>query len=120
VPARCPGAVRRRFDSPCVGRVRQRAALETALSNVVRDRTCHLLTVLGGAGVGKSRLVWEFAGGFASDVTVLRGRCLPYGEGITYWPLAEIVREITRAEGRGPAEQAGTWVAGRRPGGGEA
>src|SRR5262249_29848262 len=94
VPARVPGSVRRRFDSAFVGRVRQRAALETALSDVVRDRTCHLLTVLGGAGVGKSRLVWEFAGGFASDVTVLRGRCLPYGEGITYWPLAEIVREI--------------------------
>src|SRR5262249_2503935 len=67
--ARAPGHARR-FDSPFVGRVRQRAALETALGNVVRDRTCHLLTVLGGAGMGKSRLVWEFASGFAGDVTV--------------------------------------------------
>jgi len=106
----------RRFDSPFVGRVRERAALETALSKVVRDRTCHLLTVLGGAGVGKSRLVWEFAGGFAGDVTVLRGRCLPYGEGITYWPLAEIVREITRAEGRDPGEQAASAIAARLAG----
>jgi predicted ATPase/class 3 adenylate cyclase len=105
VVARAPGSVRR-FDSPFVGRVRQRAACEAALSKVVRDRTCHLLTVLGGAGVGKSRLVWEFARGFAGDVTVLRGRCLPYGEGITYWPLAEIVREITRAEGWDPAASA--------------
>src|SRR6266850_7420817 len=54
VLARAPGNVRRSFDSPFVGRVRERAALETALSRVVRDRTCHLLTVLGGAGVGKS------------------------------------------------------------------
>ncbi|MCI0429261.1 MAG: AAA family ATPase [Rhodospirillales bacterium] len=115
VLARAPGSVRR-FDSPFVGRVRQRAVLETALSEVVRDRTCHLLTVLGGAGVGKSRLVWEFAGGFAGDVTVLRGRCLPYGEGITYWPLAEIVREITRAEGRDPGEQSASAIAARLAG----
>jgi predicted ATPase/class 3 adenylate cyclase len=115
VLARASGSVRR-FDSPFVGRVRERAALETALSKVVRDRTCHLLTVLGGAGVGKSRLVWEFAGGFAGDVTVLRGRCLPYGEGITYWPLAEIVREITRAEGRDPGEQSASAIAARLAG----
>ncbi len=83
---------------------------------MVRDRTCHLLTVLGGAGVGKSRLVWEFAGGLAGDVTVLRGRCLPYGEGITYWPLAEIVREITRAEGRDPGEQSASAIAARLAG----
>jgi predicted ATPase/class 3 adenylate cyclase len=115
VVARAPGSVRR-FDSPFVGRERERAALETALSNVVRDRTCHLLTVLGGAGVGKSRLVWEFARGFAGDVTVLRGRCLPYGEGITYWPLAEIVREIARAEGRDPGEQSASAIAARLAG----
>jgi predicted ATPase/class 3 adenylate cyclase len=115
VVARTPGSVRR-FDSPFVGRVRERAALGTALSTVVRDRTCHLLTVLGGAGVGKSRLVWEFTGGLAGDVTVLRGRCLPYGEGITYWPLAEIVREITRAEGRDPGEQSASAIAARLAG----
>src|SRR5262245_49070763 len=115
VLARAPGSVRR-FDSPFVGRVRERAMLETALSNVVRDRTCHLLAVLGGAGVGKSRLVWEFAGGFAGDVTVLRGRCLPYGEGITYWPLAEIVWQIARAEGRDPGEQSASAIAARLAG----
>ncbi len=106
----------RRFDSPFVGRVRERAMLETAFGNVVRNRTCHLLTVLGGAGVGKSRLVWEFASGFASDVTVLRGRCLPYGEGITYWPLAEIVRELKRAEGPGLGEQHSATIAARLAG----
>ena len=116
VVARAPGSVRRRFDSLFVGRVNERAAFEAALSKVVRDRTCHLLTVLGGAGVGKSRLVWELARGFAGDVTVLRGRCLPYGEGITYWPLAEIVREIARAEGRDPGEQSASALAARLAG----
>lgn len=115
VLARALGSVRR-FDSPFVGRGRQRAALEAALGAVVHDRTCHLLTVLGGPGVGKSRLVWEFARAFAGDVTVLRGRCLPYGEGITYWPLAEIVREITRAEGRDSSEQPASAIAARLAG----
>ncbi len=44
-------------------------------------------------------------------MTVLRGRCLPYGEGITYWPLAEIVREIARAEGLDPGEQSAATIA---------
>ncbi|WP_119302017.1 ATP-binding protein [Dongia deserti] len=112
VRTRVPGSVRR-FDSPFVGRVRERALLETTLRDVVRDRTCHLLTVLGGAGVGKSRFVSEFAGVLAGDVTVLRGRCLPYGKGITYWPLAEIVRQIARAEGRDPGEQTESAISAR-------
>jgi class 3 adenylate cyclase len=115
VVARAPGSVRR-FDSPFVGRARQRAVIETALGNVIRDKACHLLTVLGGAGVGKSRLVWEVAGGFAGDVTVLRGRCLPYGEGITYWPLAEIVRQIARTEGRDPGVQSASALLARLAG----
>ena len=115
VLAHAPGLARR-FDSPFVGRERQRAVLDTAFGTVVRDRACHLLTVLGGAGIGKSRLVREFTGGLAGDVTVLRGRCLPYGEGITYWPLAEIVREITRAEGLDPGEQSAATIAARLAG----
>ena len=115
VLAHAPGLARR-FDSPFVGRERQRAVLETVFGNVVSDRACHLLTVLGDAGVGKSRLVREFTSGLAGDVTVLRGRCLPYGEGITYWPLAEIVREITRAEGLDPGEQSAAAIAARLAG----
>lgn len=113
--ARDPGSVRR-FNSPFIGRASERAVLEATLRNVVRDRTCHLLTVLGGAGVGKSRFVWEFAGGLAGNVTVLRGRCLPYGEGITYWPLAEIVRQIARAEGRDPGEPSASVISARLAG----
>ena len=104
VLAHAPG-VARRFDSPFVGRERQRALLETVFRNAVGDRTCHLVTILADAGVGKSRLVREFTSGLAEDVTVLHGRCLPYGEGITYWPLAEIVRELTRAEGPDSGKQ---------------
>ncbi len=99
--AHAPG-VARHFDSPFVGRERPRAVLETVLGTAVADRACHLLTVVGAAGVGKSRLVWEFTSGLAGNATVLRGRCLSYGEGITYWPLAGIIREITRAEGLDP------------------
>jgi predicted ATPase/class 3 adenylate cyclase/DNA-binding SARP family transcriptional activator len=95
----------RRFDSPFVGRDRQRAALQAVFANAVSDRACHLLTVLGGAGVGKSRLVQEFVGALGAEVTVLRGRCLPYGEGITYWPLAEVVKDLGRSEGQDPGEQ---------------
>ena len=102
--AHAPGRFRR-FDSPFVGRERQRAALQSVFENAVSDRACHLLTVLGGAGVGKSRLVQEFVESLGNEVTVLRGRCLPYGEGITYWPLAEVVKDVARAAGQDPGEQ---------------
>ena len=90
----------RRFDSPLVGRERQLGALRTVYENAASDRACHLLTVLGTAGVGKSRLVQEFVAALGDEVTVLKGRCLPYGEGVTYWPLAEVVRELARTAGR--------------------
>ena len=105
VLAHAPGLARQ-FDSPFMGRERQRAALETVFGNAVVGRACQLLTVLGDAGVGKSRLVWEFTSGLAGGATVLRGRCLSYGEGITYWPLGGLLREIMRAEGLDPEQSA--------------
>ena len=83
----------RRMDSPLVGRTRQLAQLRQAFEEVVADRVCHLFTVLGPAGVGKSRLVQEALAELGDDAMVLRGRCLSYGEGITYWPLIEVVRD---------------------------
>ena len=56
-------------------------------------RRCRLVTVVGEAGVGKSRLIDEFVRSVQERATVLRGRCLPYGDGITFWPLAEAVRQ---------------------------
>jgi predicted ATPase/class 3 adenylate cyclase len=109
VLAHAPGFARR-FDTPFVDRERERAVLNSLFGDVVSAKACHLLTVLGDAGVGKSRLMLEFTSGRAPDVTVLRGRCLPYGEGITYWPLAEIVREIARADGLDPDKQSAATI----------
>jgi class 3 adenylate cyclase len=83
----------RRDGVPMVGRERQRKQLENAFDTVVGDRTCQLFTVLGTAGVGKSRLVTEFLGGL-EGATVTRGRCLSYGEGISYWPVTEVVKQL--------------------------
>ena len=109
VLAHTPGFARR-FETPFVGRERERATLDSVFSNVASTSACTLLTLLGDAGVGKSRLILEFTSGLPPDVTVLRGRCLPYGEGITYWPLAEIVRDIARAEGLDPGKQSAATI----------
>jgi class 3 adenylate cyclase/tetratricopeptide (TPR) repeat protein len=83
----------RRFDAPFVGRTVELAHLEQAYERAARDRACHLFTVLGPAGIGKSRLTYEFL--FRrTNAAVLRGRCLAYGEGITYFPLVEILEAI--------------------------
>ncbi len=84
--------------SPMVGRARERSRLQHAFEQAVGDRSCQLFTVLGPAGVGKSRLVQEFLGGLWPEALVARGRCLPYGEGITYWPLLEAVKEAIGLE----------------------
>jgi class 3 adenylate cyclase/predicted ATPase len=83
----------RRFDAPMVGRERQLVLLRGAFENVVSERACHLFTVLGAAGVGKSRLAAEFLA-TVEDATVVRGHCLSYGEGITYWPVVEILKQL--------------------------
>src|SRR3954454_9507943 len=82
----------RRHDAPMIGRERQRELLEGAFANVVSDRSCHLFTILGVAGVGKSRLAQEFLA--TLDTTVVTGRCLSYGEGISYWPVTEVVKQL--------------------------
>jgi predicted ATPase/class 3 adenylate cyclase/DNA-binding SARP family transcriptional activator len=84
----------RSLHSPLVGRDQQLEALSRAFEAAVASGTCHLVTVLGAAGVGKSRLVEEFAARLGDDAWVLSGRCLPYGEGITFWPLAEVLRDL--------------------------
>jgi class 3 adenylate cyclase/tetratricopeptide (TPR) repeat protein len=85
--------IERRLEAPLVGRSDELAALLEAFEQVTRDNRCHLVTVLGEAGVGKSRLVAEVAERLRPQAAVLKGRCLSYGEGITFWPLAEIVRQ---------------------------
>jgi class 3 adenylate cyclase len=82
-----------RLASPMIGRERERRRLNDAFEQAVSDRSCQLFTVLGLAGVGKSRLVLEFLADVAGQAVVARGRCLPYGEGITFWPLMEVLKE---------------------------
>ena len=83
----------RRPTVAMVGRERQQRLLDDAFANVVGDRSCHLFTVLGTAGVGKSRLVAEFLERL-DTATVIGGRCLSYGEGISYWPVTAAVKEL--------------------------
>jgi DNA-binding SARP family transcriptional activator len=85
----------RQLDLPLVGRSHEQGALEASFERALRTGNCQLVTVLGAAGVGKSRLVEEFALSLGQRVRVLRGRCPAYGEGITYWPIAELVRDAT-------------------------
>ena len=89
--------VARRLDSPMVGRERELARLRQTFEAATADRSCQLFTILGTPGVGKSRLVEEFVGSLG-EATVLRGRCLPYGEGITFFPVGEVVKEAAGLE----------------------
>ena len=86
-------AFERRLDSAMVGRVRELALLRQAFERAVSESGCHLFTMLGPGGVGKSRLVAELVAGLGGEADVLSGRCLSYGEGITYWPLVEVFRQ---------------------------
>jgi class 3 adenylate cyclase/tetratricopeptide (TPR) repeat protein len=86
----------RRLDVPIVGRERELRLLANAWERVVTERSCHLFTLLGAAGVGKSRLVAEFLDGL-TEARVVRGRCLSYGDGITYWPVVEVLKQLPQA-----------------------
>jgi class 3 adenylate cyclase len=86
------GDLQRSAVTEMVGRERELTRLRVVFDQAVHDRTCQLFTVLGSAGVGKSRLAAEFLSGV--DATVLRGRCLSYGDGITYWPVVEILKQL--------------------------
>ena len=81
----------RRLDTPLVGRNAELERLHEELSKVIEERRCRLTTIVGPAGIGKSRLGNELLRGAGEEATTLVGRCLPYGEGITYWPLRGIV-----------------------------
>ncbi len=101
---RTRGRRARRFVSPMVGRERERARLLEAFQRALADRSCELVTILGAAGVGKSRLVQEFVDGLEGRALVASGRCLPYGEGITFWPLFEAVKDVAGLDDSEPAE----------------
>ena len=100
-------APRRPAPRPLVGRAYELAALESLYARVVAERRPHLVTVVGHAGIGKSRLVDEFGADH-------RGRCLPYGEGITYWALREILARAAADHARRQRGGRGGQAAGAR------
>ncbi len=102
------------LESPLVGRALELTLMHATYARVQAEQRPHLITLLGVPGIGKSRLMREFiqreeeTAKSASNIQrlvmprVLQGRCPPYGEGITYWPLIEILRSLLRAqEGEG-------------------
>jgi class 3 adenylate cyclase/tetratricopeptide (TPR) repeat protein len=88
---------RRLSAAPMVGRERELQVLREAFAEALDSRACRAVTVVGAAGVGKSRLVAEFLGGLDGARVVL-GRCVAYGDGITYRPVAEVVRQLRPLE----------------------
>jgi class 3 adenylate cyclase/tetratricopeptide (TPR) repeat protein len=84
----------RRLDSPLVGRERERDLLGAMFEQSVAERSCKLVTVVGAAGIGKSRLTNDFVRTVGATAIVATGRCLSYGEGITFWPLVEVLRDL--------------------------
>ena len=86
-----------RAMTPFVGREAESLLLRETLDEVVATRGPRMVTVLGPAGIGKSRLVRAFRADLHDQATTVVGRCLPYGSGIAYWPVAEIARRLAGA-----------------------
>jgi class 3 adenylate cyclase/tetratricopeptide (TPR) repeat protein len=87
-------APERSHESRFVGRERELGFIREAWQRAVTGQ-CELVTVVGDPGIGKSRLVAEALA--TLDVRIVRGRCLPYGEGITYWPVVEVIKQLDAA-----------------------
>ena len=89
----------RRLDAPLIGRARELDLLRDTFAGVVADRSCRLVTVFGPAGIGKSRLATELSHEVRDTARTLSGRCLPYGDGITFWPLVQIIGALGSDDG---------------------
>jgi class 3 adenylate cyclase/tetratricopeptide (TPR) repeat protein len=95
--------------APIVGRDRELALLRTLFERVAGEARAHLVTIYGDAGIGKSRLMHEFIASLEDaepSLQIVRGRCLPYGEGVTYWPLAEIIKGVAGILDNDPSDVA--------------
>jgi class 3 adenylate cyclase/tetratricopeptide (TPR) repeat protein len=103
--SRDPGSPTGVLSSPLIGRDVELAMIRNTFERTIRDRRAHLVTIYGEPGVGKSRLARDFVAGL-DGATVLVGRCLPYGEGITYWPLAEMIKASAGIADNDPPEEA--------------
>src|SRR3954452_1910402 len=81
-----------------VGREGELRELRAAFDRAPGARTCHLITVAGPAGIGKTRMARDFVGSLGDAATVVTGRCLSYGQGLTFWPLRDVVNELAGTE----------------------
>ena len=94
--------------SPLVGRAEELAILRAELDAAVTSGSARLVKIVAAAGAGKSRLASEFLGTVPDGTTVTRGRCLSYGQGITFWPIAEALREVAGVHDDDPLDLART------------
>jgi class 3 adenylate cyclase/tetratricopeptide (TPR) repeat protein len=84
----------RRLDAPLVGRAKELERLRSLVEEAFAERRCRIVMVLGSAGIGKSRLARELASELEDVADVATGRCLPYGSGITFWPLQQLLADL--------------------------
>ena len=91
-------AFTRPIATPFVGRRAELEELRHAFDTAVRESSCSLATIVGPPGIGKSRLAREVISSLVNEARVVVGRCVAYGDGITYLPLAEVVREVAGAD----------------------
>src|SRR5919106_570317 len=101
-----PAARVRRLDSPLVGRNAELALLQEAFDRTVAGQTCELVTLVGAPGIGKSRLAEDFTHQLRGEAVVVAGRCLSYGEGLTFWPLREVVEQLAATDDEESSEEA--------------
>ena len=97
------------LEPPFVGRDRELRLVKELFHASAEEEKAHLLSVVGVAGIGKSRLAWEFEkyiDGLVASVWWHKGRCLAYGDAIAYWALAEMVRMRARISEDEPADSA--------------
>lgn len=94
----------RRLDAVLVGRDRESSALDEALERTLELGRSHLVTVLGAPGLGKTRLVDDFLDRVGDRARVAGGRCVSYGQGITYWPIVQVLRQALDLSGQESAE----------------
>ena len=108
-------ASERRHETVFVGRERELALLREAWARALAERRCELVTIVGDAGLGKSRLAAEALASI--EARVVRGRCLPYGVGITYWPVVEVLKQLDATavrSGRRGGDPLAAWGSRRR------
>jgi class 3 adenylate cyclase len=106
-----PAERARHLDAPLIGRERELALMREAFDRAVAARGCELVTLVGPAGIGKSRLAEDFGASVAGEAKVVAGRCLSYGEGLTFWPLRAIVEGLVGSADDESSEQAQARIA---------